>query len=50
MYSSMLIADDMFYGTISWKIKSHFFRNLEKISAQLPVELVNTDDEGVNSF
>ncbi len=31
---------DMFHGTISWKIKSSFYRNFEKISAQLPVELV----------
>ena len=31
---------DMFHGTISWKIKSSFNRNFEKISTQLPVELV----------
>ncbi len=31
---------DMFHGTISWKIKSSFNRNFEKISAPLPVELV----------
>ena len=32
---------DMFHGTISWKIKSLFYRNFGKISAQLPIELVS---------
>ena len=31
---------DMFHGTISWKIKRSFYRNFEKMSAQLQVELV----------
>ena len=31
---------DMFRGTVSWKIKSLFNGNFEKMSAQLPVELV----------
>ena len=31
---------DMFHGHISWKIKRSFYVNFEKISAQLPVELV----------
>ena len=31
---------DMFHGTISWKIKRSFYRNLEKMSALLPVDLM----------
>ncbi len=40
---------DMFHGTISWKIKRSFYRNFEKISAQLPVDLV-TGKARINDY
>ena len=40
---------DTFHETISWKIKTSFCGNFEKMSTQLPVEMVSTDSHAISN-